>query len=79
MPGTPAERLAEVWELTKEVWSFAEGKDAEQIYGLPLNRQSVVYFRNQDRTAAIYPASDAPVGAGPDDIRSQEPQKTSGV
>ena len=30
MPGTPAERLGEVWELTKEVWSFAEGKDAEQ-------------------------------------------------
>jgi len=30
MPGTPAERLAEVWELTREVWSFAEGTDAEQ-------------------------------------------------
>jgi hypothetical protein len=31
MPGTPAERLGEVWELTKEAWSFAEGKDADQI------------------------------------------------
>lgn len=29
MPGTPSERLGEVWELTKEVWSFAEGKDVE--------------------------------------------------
>jgi hypothetical protein len=27
----------------------------------------------------IYPASDAPVGAGPDDIRSQEPRKSIGV
>lgn len=30
MPGTPAERLSEVWELTKEAWSFVEKGDAEK-------------------------------------------------
>ena len=30
MEGTPAERLSQVWELTKEVWSFVPGQDAEQ-------------------------------------------------
>jgi hypothetical protein len=30
MPGTPAERLAEVWELTREAWLFLEPTDAEQ-------------------------------------------------
>ena len=31
MPGTPEERFAAVWELTRQVWAFAEGKDvAEQ-------------------------------------------------
>ena len=43
MPGTPAERLGEVWELTKEVWSFAEGKDAEQR----LQRDVEVFSRRE--------------------------------
>lgn len=30
MPGTPAERVGEMWELTKEIWAFAEGENAEQ-------------------------------------------------
>jgi hypothetical protein len=30
MPGTPAERLSQVWELTREVWAFSENADAEQ-------------------------------------------------
>ena len=30
MPGTPAERLSEVWELTREVWAFSQNTDAEQ-------------------------------------------------
>src|ERR1700726_2184308 len=29
MEGTPAERLSQVWELTREVWSW-KGHDAEQ-------------------------------------------------
>jgi len=29
MPGTPAERLLGVWELTREVWSFSGQADAE--------------------------------------------------
>ena len=29
MPGTPAERLLEVWELTREVWAFCQQADAE--------------------------------------------------
>jgi len=29
MPGTPAERLLEVWELTREVWAFSQQADAE--------------------------------------------------
>ena len=30
MPGTPAERLAQVWELTREVWFFADPSGVEQ-------------------------------------------------
>lgn len=30
MPGTPAERLAQVWELTREAWFFADPTGAEQ-------------------------------------------------
>jgi len=37
MPGTPAERLAQVWELTREAWAFFRGSDAEQ----PLQRKIV--------------------------------------
>ena len=30
MPGTPDERLSQVWELTREAWSFLQGAHAEQ-------------------------------------------------
>lgn len=30
MPGTPEERLSQVWELTREVWFFFKETDAEQ-------------------------------------------------
>jgi hypothetical protein len=30
MPGTPEERLSQVWELTQEVWSLLQGAHAEQ-------------------------------------------------
>lgn len=30
MPGTPEERFAAVWELTRQVWAFAEGIDVAQ-------------------------------------------------
>ena len=43
MSGTPAERLGEVWELTKEVWFFAEGTDAEQR----LQRNVEVFSRRE--------------------------------
>jgi len=29
MSGTPAERLLEVWELTREAWAFSLQSDAE--------------------------------------------------
>jgi hypothetical protein len=41
MPGTPAERLAQVWELTREVWSFWDPSSAEQR----LQRNVAVLFR----------------------------------
>ena len=30
MPGGPEERLSQVWELTREVWHFSLGTNAEQ-------------------------------------------------
>lgn len=30
MPGTAEERLSQVWDLTREVWFFCKGTDAEQ-------------------------------------------------
>ena len=30
MPGTPAECLAQVWELTREAWAFFREADAER-------------------------------------------------
>jgi hypothetical protein len=30
MPGSPEERLSQVWDLTREVWLFCQGIDAEQ-------------------------------------------------
>jgi len=29
MPGTPEERLSQVWDLTQEAWSFFQGAHAE--------------------------------------------------
>jgi hypothetical protein len=41
MPGTPAERLSQVWELTREVWQFFEPDSAEQR----LQRHAAVLVR----------------------------------
>jgi hypothetical protein len=30
IPGTPEERILDVWELTREVWAFSGQGDAEQ-------------------------------------------------
>lgn len=30
MPGTPEERVLQVWELTRDVWAFVPGADPEQ-------------------------------------------------
>jgi len=43
MPGTPAERLALVWELTREVWEFSQGTRAEQR----LQRDVAVLIRGE--------------------------------
>jgi hypothetical protein len=41
MEGSAAERLAEVWELTREVWSLVPGEDPDQ----PMRRDLVVLIR----------------------------------
>jgi hypothetical protein len=41
MPGTPAERLGEVWELTREVWSLCDGVDPDEA----LRRDVAVFVR----------------------------------
>jgi hypothetical protein len=41
MPGSPAERLSQVWELTREAWQFAQSAHAEQ----ELRRDVVVVIR----------------------------------
>jgi hypothetical protein len=43
MPGTPAERVSQVWELTREVWSFCGDADAEQR----LQRDAAVLIREK--------------------------------
>lgn len=43
MPGTAAERLSQVWELTREVWFFFRGTDAEQR----LQRDVAVLIRGE--------------------------------
>jgi hypothetical protein len=43
MPGTAAERLSQVWELTREVWFFFRGSDAEQR----LQRDVAVFIRGE--------------------------------
>jgi len=30
MPGTPADRISQVWELTREAWAFFREADAER-------------------------------------------------
>jgi hypothetical protein len=41
LPGTASERLAEVWELTRETWFFLDPALAEQ----PLQRDVAVFKR----------------------------------
>ena len=43
MPGTAAERLSQVWELTREAWFFFRGSDAEQR----LQRDVTVLIRRE--------------------------------
>jgi len=43
MPGTAAERLSQVWELTREVWYFFRGTDAERR----LQRDVAVLIRGE--------------------------------
>jgi len=43
MPGTPAERLAQVWELTREAWSLLDAGHAEQR----LQRHVAVLIRGE--------------------------------
>jgi hypothetical protein len=41
MPGTAEERVSQVWELTREAWSFFRGGDAERR----LQRDVAVFIR----------------------------------
>jgi hypothetical protein len=41
MEGSPADRLSQVWELTREVWSFVRGEDPEE----PMRRDLVRLIR----------------------------------
>jgi hypothetical protein len=43
MPGTPEERLSQVWELTKDAWAFFRGADAERR----LQRHAAVLIRGK--------------------------------
>ena len=43
MPGTPGERLSQVWELTKDAWAFFRGADAERR----LQRHAAVLIRRK--------------------------------
>jgi hypothetical protein len=43
MQGTPEERLSQVWELTKEAWSWINTDDVERR----LQRDVVVFFRRK--------------------------------
>jgi hypothetical protein len=43
MPGTAEERLSQVWDLTREVWFFCRGIDAEQR----LQRDVAVLIRRE--------------------------------
>jgi hypothetical protein len=43
MPGSPEERLLQVWDLTEEVWLFFQGAHAEQR----LQRDAAVLIRGK--------------------------------
>jgi hypothetical protein len=43
MPGTAADRILEVWELTREVWAFSQNADAESR----LQRDVAVLIRGE--------------------------------
>ena len=43
MPGSDAERLAAVWELTREAWAFFRKEDAERR----LQRHVAVFARRE--------------------------------
>jgi hypothetical protein len=43
MPGTPEERLSQVWELTKDAWAFFRGIDAQRR----LQRDAAVLIRGK--------------------------------
>jgi len=43
MPGSPEERLSQVWELTKEAWSVLHGAHAESR----LQRDVVVLIKRK--------------------------------
>jgi len=43
MPGTPAERLSQVWELTREAWFFLDSSIAERR----LQRHLAVFERRE--------------------------------
>jgi hypothetical protein len=43
MPGTPEERLSQVWGLTQEAWSFLQGAHADQR----LQRDVAVLIREE--------------------------------
>lgn len=49
MPGTPAERLAQVWELTREAWAFFRKEDAERR----LQRHVAVLIRGKNKLYAF--------------------------
>jgi hypothetical protein len=46
MPGTAEERVSQVWELTREAWSFFRGGDAERR----LQRDVAVIIRRGKKT-----------------------------
>jgi hypothetical protein len=48
MPGTAAERVSQVWELTREAWSFFRGGDAERR----LQRDVAVFVRGKRQDLA---------------------------
>jgi hypothetical protein len=46
MPGTAEERVSQVWELTREAWSFSRNGDTERR----LQRDVAVFIRRGKKT-----------------------------